>query len=198
MRAYTLSQLSGGSTNRNVSDGVPLAIVVPKGNLLQEAMISCQAPNIGNEFVEFIDTPCRSARHVENSIEIRERLTMASRMRRREFARQLTVGAGGLAAALTTAQALGAETPPAPKLPEEPAAKVEPPAPPLEVLLLTYLVRTYPSDNYNDVAIQGIFRDLRGDLARGKLLSEFPLKNSDEPAFVFSPYRGTDGTPVEG
>ncbi|MEI8378867.1 MAG: hypothetical protein WCJ09_01975 [Planctomycetota bacterium] len=123
---------------------------------------------------------------------------MTGRMGRREFAQQLTVGAGGLAAALATNQALGAETPPAPKLPEEPAAKVEPPAPPPEVLLLTYLVRTYPSDNYDDVAIQGIFRDLRGDLARGKLLSEFPLKNSDEPAFIFSPYRGTDGTPVEG
>ncbi len=128
---------------------------------------------------------------------------MTERMRRREFARQLTVGAGGLAAALTTnegltREAIGEETPPAPKLPEEPAGKVDPPAPPPEVLLLTYLVRTYPSDKFDDVAIQGIFRDLRGDLARGKLLSEFPLKNSDEPAFVFSPFRGTDGTPVEG
>lgn len=123
---------------------------------------------------------------------------MAGRIGRREFAQQLTVGAGGLAAALATSQALGTETPPAPKLPEEPAAKDEHPAPPPEVLLLTYLVRTYPSDNYDDFAIQGIFRDLRGDLARGKVLSEFPLKNSDEPAFVFSPYRGTDGTPVEG
>ncbi|MFO1046244.1 MAG: hypothetical protein U0941_31080 [Planctomycetaceae bacterium] len=123
---------------------------------------------------------------------------MTGRMRRREFARQLTAGAGGLAAALSVSQGLSAETPPAPKLPEEAPAKEEPAAPPPEVLLLTYLVRTYPSDKYDDVAIQGIFRDIRGDLARGKLLSEFPLKNSDEPAFVFSPYRGTGGTPVEG
>ena len=123
---------------------------------------------------------------------------MTERMRRRDFTRQLTVGAGGLAAALSVSHGLSAETPPAPKLPEEPSGKEEPAAPPPEVLLLTYLVRTYPSDKYDEVAIQGIFRDIRGDLARGKLLSEFPLKNSDEPAFVFSPYRGTDGTPVEG
>lgn len=62
-------------------------------------------------------------------------------------------------------------------------------APPPEVLLLTYLVRRYPNDHLDEAAIQGIFRDIRGDLARGRALAEFPLKNSDEPAFVYSVYR---------
>lgn len=123
---------------------------------------------------------------------------MPDRIGRREFAQRLTAGTGGLAATvLATSPGSGAETPPAPKLPEEPAPKPEPPVAPVEALLLSYLVRAYPSENFDDVAIQGIYRDIRGDVARGKLLSEFPLKNSDEPAFVFSPYRGTDGTPVE-
>lgn len=124
---------------------------------------------------------------------------MPDRIGRREFAQKLTVGTGGLAAAvLATSSTSGAETPPAPKLPEDPASKPEPPVAPVEALLLSYLVRAYPSEKFDAAAIQGIYRDIRGDVARGTLLSEFPLTNSDEPAFVFSPYRGTDGTPVEG
>ena len=125
-----------------------------------------------------------------------------SRIDRRRFTQKLAAGTGCLTAGLTVASAVGAETPPAPSLPEAPAAKSnhEPApaeAPPPEVMLLTYLVRTYPSDHFDEQAVQGIFRDIRGDLARGQLLAEFPLKNSDEPAFAFRAYRGTDGLPVD-
>ena len=71
------------------------------------------------------------------------------------------------------------------KKPDETAAEL----PPAEVILLTYLTRRHPSDHYDEATLQGIFRDTRGDIARGKQLSEFPLKNADEPAFVFAAYR---------
>jgi hypothetical protein len=117
------------------------------------------------------------------------------RIDRRRFTRQLAVGAGSLTAVFSGTSAAIAETPPAPSLPENPpVAPLEKPAPsgtvppeppPPEVMLLTYLVRAHPSDHFDDAAVQGIFRDIRGDLARGQLLAEFPLKNSDEPAFAF-------------
>ena len=125
------------------------------------------------------------------------------RFNRRQFSRQLAMGTGCLAASLTAIPALGDEVPPPPNLPEDGASAKTPEKPgrqepPPEVLLLTYLVRTYPSDHFDDEAIQGIFRDIRGDLARGEVLSEFPLKNSDEPVSAFRVYRGADGVPVDG
>ena len=50
-------------------------------------------------------------------------------------------------------------------------------------------MQRYPSEHFGEAAIQGIFRDLRGDLARGRILSEFPLENSDEPCFEFRAFR---------
>lgn len=128
------------------------------------------------------------------------------RIGRRHFAAQLALGAGSLTAATTPlASACGADQPPAisksgaakaeqggnaaEKKPNDPATSPE--LPPAEVLLLTYLTRRHPSDHYDDAAIQGIFRDIRGDVARGKQLSEFPLTNADEPASVFAAYRAS-------
>lgn len=109
------------------------------------------------------------------------------RIDRRHFAAQLALGAGGLTAAMTPLAAISAaEDQPAEKQPDEAAAAPELPS--AEVLLLTYLTRRHPSDHFDEAAIQGIFRDIRGDIARGKQLGEFPLKNSDEPAFVFAAY----------
>lgn len=121
------------------------------------------------------------------------------RIDRRHFAAQLALGASGLTAAMTPLAAISAaeDKPaqiknekadkPAEKQPDDAAAAPE--LPPAEVILLTYLTRRHPSDHYDEAAIQGIFRDIRGDIARGKQLSDFPLKNSDEPAFVFAAYR---------
>ena len=107
---------------------------------------------------------------------------------RRHFATQLAVGASALTAAMTPLAAVSAaEDQPAEKQPDEPAAVAE--LPPAEVVLLTYLTRRHPSDHFDEATLPGIFRDIRGDVARGKQLSEFPLKNSDEPAFVFAAYR---------
>lgn len=123
---------------------------------------------------------------------------------RRQFARQLAAGTGCVTASLAAMGTLAAQVPPAPKLPEDsepvpgPAQPPEAPqTPPAELLLLTYLVQRYPSDRFDDEALRGIFRDIQGDQARGELLAKFALKNSDEPAFVFDPFRGTDRIPVD-
>lgn len=110
---------------------------------------------------------------------------------RRQFAQRLILG-GGLTVGAASIAGLAAEPsppiPPAPKLPVDIGAEA-PAAPPPEILLLNYLLRTYPSDHYDEPTVAGIFRDIRGDVARGELLRQFPLKNSDEPAFVFTPFR---------
>ncbi|MBC8113249.1 MAG: hypothetical protein H7062_02635 [Candidatus Saccharimonas sp.] len=126
-------------------------------------------------------------------------MSKSDRIDRRHFAAQLALGAGALTAAVSPlASTIAAEDKPttdksektdkpAEKKADEAAAAPELPS--AEVLLLTYLTRRHPSDRYDEAAIQGIFRDVRGDVARGRQLSEFPLKNSDEPAFVFATYR---------
>ena len=126
-------------------------------------------------------------------------MSKSDRIDRRHFAAQLALGAGALTAvASPLASASAAEDKPATdkieksdkpaeKQPDEAVAAPE--LPPAEVILLTYLTRRHPSDHYDEAAIQGIYRDIRGDVARGKQLSEFPLKNADEPAFVFAAYR---------
>ncbi len=126
-------------------------------------------------------------------------MSSPDRIDRRHFAAQLAVGASALTAAMTPLAAASAaeDKPvadknqkgdkPAEAKPDEAAAPPELPS--AEIVLLTYLTRRHPSDHYEEAAIQGIFRDIRGDVARGKQLSEFPLTNADEPAFVFVAYR---------
>lgn len=126
------------------------------------------------------------------------------RIDRREFAAQLAFRSSALtvtalsAASLTSQAVRGEEPASASALSPEnrrstdktggkPADGEEPP---VELLLLSYLVRRYPSDKYDEQALQGIFRDILGDVARGRQLSEYPLTNSDAPAFVFTAYRG--------
>lgn len=123
----------------------------------------------------------------------------SDRIDRRHFTAQLALGAGALTAVVIPfASAIAVEDKPTANKAEkdEKPAEKQPDAvatthelPPADVILLTYLTRRYPSDHYDEAAIQGIYRDIRGDIARGKQLSEFPLKNSDEPAFVFAAYR---------
>lgn len=122
------------------------------------------------------------------------------RMLRREFGRHLLTAAAitsGTAGVNSTSMLLeAAEAPPVPKLPEDQQpTPPEPPLPSPEALLLTYLVRQYPNNNIDKQAIQGIYRDIQGDVARGKILSDFLLTNSDEPAFHFAAYRSSDAIP---
>lgn len=55
--------------------------------------------------------------------------------------------------------------------------------------LLEVVKQRYPAD-YTEEQLDEIRRDVAGHLGRSKTLSEFPLANSDEPAFVFAAYRG--------
>lgn len=124
------------------------------------------------------------------------------RILRREFGWHLltaTAITSGTAGVISSSRLLvAAEDPPAPKLPEDPQPKpAEPALPPPEALLLTYLVRQYPNNNFDKQAIQGIYRDIQGDIARGKILSDFPLTNSDEPTFHFAAYRSNDARPLK-
>ena len=121
-------------------------------------------------------------------------MTDCPRIDRREFAKGL-ITASSLTAAVTAATLISAaDDKPAgePKDASQPD-NAPPAAPPSEeLLLLNCLMQRYPSEHFDQAAIRGIYGDLRADVARGRILSEFPLKNSDEPSFVFRVYRSTE------
>ena len=120
-----------------------------------------------------------------------------TRIDRRQFAENLVAAtSAGALLLVSTKQAVADDKPieelPIPEAPAEPKAELEQPEPAKEpvypseeVLLLTCLIQHYPSKHFDETALHGIHRDLRGDLARSRILSQFPLKNSDEPGFVF-------------
>ena len=99
---------------------------------------------------------------------------------RRDFAQSLACGLGlGVTAGVTHSPSVLAQEP----------DKDKPRLPTPTELVLTLLVQQYPSEHYTDEVLEGIAGDIRVDLARGRELSKFALQNSDEPAFVFAPYR---------
>ncbi len=60
---------------------------------------------------------------------------------------------------------------------------------PEPVYLLGAVLKHYSDKRLDEAAITGILKDINGDLARGRVLSNFPLKNSDEPDYVFRAWR---------
>jgi hypothetical protein len=122
-------------------------------------------------------------------------MSSPDRIDRRRFAVQMAAGTSLLTASVTPSAATvaaegkpttakaGSEEKGADKQPDAEATAPKPPS--AEVMLLSYLARRHPSEHFDDEALQAIFRDIRGDVARGQQLSEFPLTNADEPAFVF-------------
>lgn len=106
---------------------------------------------------------------------------------RRDFGFALATGATSAAVASVAAtaadQKLPAATAVAPDKTNEPQDVPEP------VYLLGAVLKHYPDQRLDDAAIGGILRDIKGDLARGRVLSAFPLKNSDEPGYVFQAFR---------
>lgn len=126
-------------------------------------------------------------------------MSSSPQLNRRHFTRRLALGVGGFVIAESSIPHDGVceetsnqEKPvKAEATPEKKDATGDssPDLPPVELLMLTYLVRRYPSDQFNEESLHLIFRDVRGDVARGRQLSEFLLKNEDEPGVVFSAYR---------
>lgn len=115
-------------------------------------------------------------------------------LHRREFAWQMLGGLG--AASLAAGNASAQDKPSPPALPEDPKAEPAERTPPVELLVLTALVQSYPSEQYNDDILRRIYGDIAGDVARGKQLRAFPLNNSDEPACVFHVFRAMpEGAP---
>jgi len=96
-------------------------------------------------------------------------------LHRRDFARQLTAGVAGGAlgfmAGSTTAQEAEPEAPPHP--------------PSLAALRLAAVMTECPGDHWTEETLSEVLGDIRADIARGKVLSEFPLHNGDDPATIF-------------
>ncbi|MBO52268.1 MAG: hypothetical protein CMJ69_15995 [Planctomycetaceae bacterium] len=106
---------------------------------------------------------------------------------RRDFAR--TIAAATAATAATSLEPASADD--KPKKPSKPKAPPEPPPP--AALLLETIRQRYPDKQLDDrEVLQGIYSELRSDLARSRRLSGFPLKNSDEPGFIFSAFPASD------
>jgi hypothetical protein len=122
-------------------------------------------------------------------------MTDANRIDRRRFTGTLAAASGAAAAVFASTLGLAADDKPAADTKDEATAKEDgaTKAPPSEeFLLLTILTQRYPSEHFDESAIRGIYSDIRGDVLRGRLLSQFPLKNSDGPSHVFHPYRGSE------
>ena len=107
---------------------------------------------------------------------------------RRDFARTLAA-----ATAATTLQANADDKKPKqtdkpePKPEPKRATKPDPEPPPPAALLLETIRQRYPDKRLEDQdVLQGIYTDLRSDLARSRRLSSFPLENADEPGFLFA------------
>ncbi|MDA0920203.1 MAG: hypothetical protein O2945_14125 [Planctomycetota bacterium] len=126
-----------------------------------------------------------------------------SAVTRREFTLAL---AGGAALAVDQSTGISQEVAPEKTVPELQAAEksedgatktkdqsdeqAEAPEPPPEAAyLLGLIMRRYPDERLDEVAVSGIVRDIYGDLARSRVLSSFPLDNSDEPGFAFKAWR---------
>ena len=73
------------------------------------------------------------------------------------------------------------------KKPEDLVEAREPP--PESAYLLGLILRRYPDERLDETAVNGIVRDIYSDLARSRVLSSFPLDNSDEPGFTFQAWR---------
>ena len=105
---------------------------------------------------------------------------MSDSIDRRQFARLLAAGAAGASLASTaTADEPAVAEPPEKEAPAE--------------LLLRVLKQQYADERRTESVLAEIRGDIEADLSRSRLLSEYALKNSDEPAVRFSAYRADAG-----
>jgi hypothetical protein len=110
---------------------------------------------------------------------------------RREFAKRVALGTGviPLAGCLNKEAAADSDISDKKKTPEKKDApkKVTPPSP--ADLLLDVVNQQYPHAKLDAETLRHIHAEIRQNLRTSKILSEFPLTNADEPAFVFAAYR---------
>ena len=110
---------------------------------------------------------------------------------RREFAKKLAVGSATVPFATNLAKA--ADEADDMKKAEQADAEPEAEKPVSETdLLLEVIKQRYPNENLTDEILRHVGASISGKIGRGNYLSNFPLKNADEPGFVFSAYR-SDG-----
>lgn len=103
---------------------------------------------------------------------------MTTSISRRDFTG--TVMASGL---ITAMPSLAAD--------DKPVAKENAENDPVE-LLLKIIQHQYPHEKLEGLALDEIRLDLQHLFRRSARLSDFPLKNGDEPAFAFVPYRNPE------
>jgi hypothetical protein len=107
---------------------------------------------------------------------------------RRAFGHQFALGVAG--ASLIADETVAQEAPEKKKAAApEPEARQQPPE---EAYLLGLVLRRYPDERLDEAAINAIVKDIRGDVIRGRVLSKFPLTNTDEPSPLFQPWRAAD------
>lgn len=101
---------------------------------------------------------------------------------RRDFARLAAAAATVplVASAAVVARAADDEKPEAPKPTHER---------PLHELYLDVLRNRFPHEKLTPENLDLLRADIAGDLGRSRPLDKFPLKNSDEPGFVFAAWR---------
>ena len=68
----------------------------------------------------------------------------------------------------------------------EPVARKEPPE---AAYILELITRRYPDNRLDEQALKSIVGDIRADMFRSRVLSQFPLENGDEPGFTFGAWR---------
>jgi len=108
---------------------------------------------------------------------------------RREFALGLGTGLA-LSSGMTSPEAIAQEaaTKPADKKPPKKPSPEEPAVSPAE-LVVDLIRQHYPHPQLTGAALDEVRSDVMGNLFRSRALSDFPLRNSDEPGFVFAAYR---------
>ena len=99
----------------------------------------------------------------------------SAHLHRRDFARHLTAGVAGGTLGYMARNTVAQDT--------EPGETPKPPS--LAALRLAAVMTECPGEHWTEETIAEVLSDIRADIARGKVLSEFPLQNGDDPATIF-------------
>lgn len=113
---------------------------------------------------------------------------------RRAFAQAVALGAAASVPLTSPAEDKAQKQQKPPKEAETTSESEDPApeAPPEWSWALGLILQRYPDERLNEEATLSVINDIRGDLARGRVLSRFDLANSDEPAFAFRAWRADE------